>query len=162
MVRRRSLRRRSIKKSLRSRRRSERSLRASYRFGAEQEKEKSLISAFVQIATKDPKAAASIIKLGFTALLQKYDVKEPGAIDMEEYNREVEPLHEFLNWDLAKGPGPVPKSVKFGVVVPSYLLDMREARRVAKKKKLAAAKKKKKPQEQQIKKKKHTIINYTK
>jgi len=199
MVRRRSLRRRSIKKSLRSRRRDracnsydlrsrrrnractsydlrsrrlrtlfgrKRSLRASYRFGAEQ-KEESLISAFVEIVKKDPKAAASILHLGVTTFLNECGIKEPGAIENEECAgnnvQATRELREFLdNWNPAKGPGPVPKSVKFGVVVPSYLLDMREARRVAKKKKLAAAKKKKKPQEQQIKKKKHTIINYTK
>jgi hypothetical protein len=86
---------------LRSRRR-----KASYRFGAE-EKEESLISDFIKIAKISPQAAASVIKLGLTALLQKYDVKEPGAINMEEYNREVKPLYDYLKDGLTP--------MKFGV-----------------------------------------------
>jgi len=161
MVRRRSLRRRSIKKSLRSRRRDracnsydlrsrrrnractsydlrsrrlrtlfgrKRSLRASYRFGAEQ-KEESLISAFVEIVKKDPKAAASILHLGVTTFLNECGIKEPGAIENEECAgnnvQATRELREFLdNWNPAKGPGPVPKSVPKSVKFGVYPLDM--------------------------------------
>ena len=157
MVRRRSLRRRSIKKSLRSRRRSKRSLRpngydlrsrrrkASYRFGAEQQ---SLISDFIQIAKISPQAAASIIKFGLTALMQKYDVKEPGAINMKKYIEEVKPLYDYLEEGLTP--------MKFGV----DLLNMPDVKKAAKEKlaeRESGRRKKKKKM-----KKKHTIKNYPK
>lgn len=164
MVRRRSLRRRSIKKSLRSRRRSERSLRASYRFGAEEkDKDQSLISAFVEIVKINPRAAASILHLGVTTFFNECGIKEPGAIENKECAgnnvQATRELREFLNnWDPAKGPGPVPKSVKFGVVVPSYLLDMREAERAAKKK-LAADRERQKKAKEAYKKEKEAYYN---
>jgi hypothetical protein len=154
MVRRRSLRRRSIKKSLRSRRRDRactsydlrsrrrdracasydlrsRRRKASYRFGAEQQ---SLISALAQIILTYPLAAKALAELAATKILEKCGIKEDGAID--ENCPELEKLREYIDKLDTEGLSPVSKSVKFGVYpyyLPPYLLDMREAGRVANK-----------------------------
>jgi hypothetical protein len=101
----------------------------------------------VEIVKKEPRAAAPIIKLGLTALLQKYGV-EPDAIDMNKYKEEVKPLHEYLNNGLTP--------MKFGVV---DLLAGIKAIKAKEKKTWDAYKKIQKKADEEYKKEKEAYYN---
>ena len=120
MVRRISLRRgRSLRRKLVCRRRSLRRFdrvgasRRTSRFGAE-EQQRNLVSALAQIIISHPPAARALAELAATKVLEKWGIKEDGAID--ENCPDTDELKKFLEkWDKDGGLSPVPKSTKFGV-----------------------------------------------
>jgi hypothetical protein len=93
---------------LRSRRR-----KASYRFGAEQPNLVKELAQIAQIIATYPPAAKAFFELAATRVLEKCGIEEDG---IDKNCPQLEELRNYIkNWDPAKGPGPVPKSVKFGV-----------------------------------------------
>ncbi len=145
MVRRRSLRRRSIKKSLRSRRRDracnsydlrsrrlrtlfgrKRSLRASYRFGAEEKQ--NLASALAQIIVTHPLAAKAVAEIAATAILQRCGIEEDGAIDKN--CPDTQELHKFLEEWGKNGRLPPMKPTKFGVDPLNMLAVQKAAKKI--------------------------------